>query len=134
MSSTSPSKTRSTWQRQAVADLLARTESFRSAQQIHAALDAEGTRVGLATVYRNLQSLADAGLVDQVRSDDGEVLYRHCDDDKHHHHLVCRECGTTVEIAGDAFETWVNTVSTEHGFTDVSHTVELFGLCGACSV
>ena len=59
---------------------------FLSAQQIHAELEEEGTKVGLATVYRNLQSLAEEDLVDTVRSDDGEALYRLCTNEGHHHH------------------------------------------------
>ena len=52
-------KRRSTWQRSAIVDLLERSQVFLSAQQIHAELEEEGTKVGLATVYRNLQSLAE---------------------------------------------------------------------------
>ena len=98
-------KRRSTWQRSAIVDLLERSQVFLSAQQIHAELEEEGTKVGLATVYRNLQSLAEEDLVDTVRSDDGEALYRLCTNEGHHHHLVCRSCGKAVEIAGSLFET-----------------------------
>ncbi|VEG26535.1 Fur family transcriptional regulator [Actinomyces howellii] len=124
---------RATWQRAAVADILERTEEFRSAQQIHAALDAEGTRVGLATVYRNLTALAEAGDVDQVRNAEGETLYRACERPEHHHHIVCRSCGHTVEVAGGALEAWISSVSAEHGFTSMEHTAEFFGLCASCS-
>ena len=79
-------KRRSTWQRSAIVDLLERSQVFLSAQQIHAELEEEGTKVGLATVYRNLQSLAEEDLVDTVRSDDGEALYRLCTNEGHHHH------------------------------------------------
>lgn len=92
---------RATRQRAAVAGILQRTTEFRSAQQIHAALEAEGTKVGLATVYRNLTALADSGQVDQVRSADGEILYRSCERVGHHHHIVCRGCGHAEEVAGD---------------------------------
>lgn len=125
--------TRATWQKEAVRDLLARTDGFRSAQQLHAALEAEGTKVGLATVYRNLTAMAASGEVDQVRADDGELLYRSCTDTAHHHHLVCRRCGTAVEVSAQALEAWVAAVSAEHGFTQVTHTAEFFGLCRHCS-
>jgi Fur family ferric uptake transcriptional regulator len=52
--------------------------------------------------------------------------------DAHHHHLVCRACGATVEVTGPAVETWAEQVAAEHGFRDVSHTVEVFGTCPAC--
>ena len=127
------SRPRTTRQRAAVADLLARTEEFRSAQQIHAVLESEGTQVGLATVYRNLTALAESGDVDQVRNAEGETLYRRCAAPVHHHHLVCRSCGHTVEVAGGALEAWIAAVSAERGFTAVEHTAELFGLCARCS-
>lgn len=124
---------RATWQRAAVADILERTREFRSAQQIHAALEAEGTRVGLATVYRNLTALTEAGDVDQVRKADGETLYRACEQPEHHHHIVCRSCGHAVEVFGGPLEAWITAVSAEHGFTSMEHTAEFFGLCASCS-
>ena len=102
--SSTTQRPRATRQRAAVADILSRTDEFRSAQQIHAALEAEGTKVGLATVYRNLQTLAETGAVDQVRSAEGEILYRACERQEHHHHIVCRRCGYTVEVAGGELE------------------------------
>ena len=124
---------RATRQRAAVADILSRTDEFRSAQQIHAALEAEGTKVGLATVYRNLQTLAETGAVDPVRSAEGEVLYRACEQPEHHHHIVCRRCGYTVEVAGGELEEWIQRVSAQQGFTQMEHTAEFFGLCASCS-
>ena len=126
-------KRRSTWQRSAIVDLLERSQVFLSAQQIHTELEEEGTKVGLATVYRNLQSLAEEDLVDTVRSDDGEALYRLCANEGHHHHLVCRSCGKAVEIAGSLFENWVHDIASANGFTKVEHVAEFFGLCNDCS-
>ena len=126
-------KRRSTWQRSAIVDLLERSQVFLSAQQIHAELEEEGTKVGLATVYRNLQSLAEEDLVDTVRSDDGEALYRLCTNEGHHHHLVCRSCGKAVEISGSLFENWVHDIASANGFTKVEHVAEFFGLCNDCS-
>ena len=123
---------RATRQRQAVSDLLSERSDFRSAQQIHAELRERGAAIGLATVYRNLALLVSLGEVDTLQREDGESLYRHCSQ-RHHHHLVCRSCGRTVEVAGPAVEAWANAVAAEHGFSDVSHTLELFGTCGPCA-
>lgn len=131
MPNPSQPRQRTTRQRVAVSALLAESGEFRSAQDIHAALRARGASVGLATVYRNLGLMAGLGEVDTLVRDDGETLYRQCSD-VHHHHLVCRQCGRTVEIAGPAVETWANAVAAEHGFTDISHQLELFGLCATC--
>jgi Fur family ferric uptake transcriptional regulator len=124
--------TRNTRQRAEVLALLADTDDFRSAQQLHAALREHGSHVGLTTVYRALQVLADAGEVDTMRSPTSETLYRRCSR-THHHHLVCRDCGTTVEVEGPAVERWADKVAAEHGYTDVSHTLEIFGTCAQCA-
>lgn len=123
---------RSTRQRAAVAQLLERLDEFRSAQDLHDELRRGGEGIGLTTVYRTLQSLADAGEIDVLRTDTGEAIYRRCSR-HHHHHLVCRRCGRTVEVEGPAVERWAERTATDHGFTDVSHTVEVFGTCGTCA-
>jgi Fur family ferric uptake transcriptional regulator len=122
---------RQTKQRTAVAALLGEIDEFRSAQQLYDDLRKRGDSVGLTTVYRALQSLTAAGEVDSITSDDGETVYRKCSD-AHHHHLVCRKCGKTVEITGPTVESWADGVAKENGFTEVSHTMELFGLCAQC--
>ncbi|MGL5817507.1 MAG: Fur family transcriptional regulator [Phycicoccus sp.] len=132
MTSEVRSERRPTRQRAALAGALVGRGEFRSAQEIHAELAAAGTRVGLATVYRNLQAMAADGDVDVIRTADGEAVYRACST-HHHHHIVCRSCGLTVEVTGDAVERWASAVASEHGFADVRHTVEIDGLCARCS-
>ncbi|MET4078629.1 Fur family transcriptional regulator [Janibacter sp. UYMM211] len=123
---------RPTRQRVAVAEALSRSQAFESAQELHTRLSTAGERVGLATVYRALQAMAVDGDVDVVRTDEGESLYRRCSTG-HHHHLVCRECGRAVEVEGPTVERWADRVSAEHGFTQVEHTLEIFGRCADCS-
>ena len=127
-----PSERRPTRQRAAIALALTGSSEFRSAQEIHADLVGSGTRVGLATVYRNLQAMAGDGEVDVIRTTEGEAVYRSCSTN-HHHHVVCRSCGLAVEVTGDAVERWAEAVSAAHGFTAVRHTVEMDGLCADCS-
>lgn len=127
----SPAARRTTRQRTAVRAALEATDEFRSSQEIHDRLRREGDSVGLTTVYRTLQALAEDGEVDVLRRDDGETVYRRCSSG-HHHHLVCRGCGLTVEVAGRAVERWTDRVADQHGFTAVEHTVELSGLCPRC--
>ena len=122
---------RQTRQRSAVLALLDELDGFRTAQDLHALLRERGDAVGLATVYRALQALVDDGLVDVLRSD-GEAAYRRCSP-VHHHHLVCRSCGRTVEVEGPAVESWASRVAAEHGFADVQHQLEVFGTCPACA-
>jgi Fur family transcriptional regulator, ferric uptake regulator len=124
---------RTTRQRTTISDFLAHAGDFRTAQQIHEQLRMTGDGVGLATVYRTLQSMADAGEVDTMRTAEGESAYRRCRTTGHHHHLVCRGCGRTEEIMATAVEAWAATIAAQHGFTDVTHDVELHGLCEICS-
>lgn len=133
MNAVSRERLRPTRQRLAVAAVLAESGDFRTAQEVHEALRAAGENVGLSTVYRALQAMAEHAELDVLRSEDGaEAKYRRCSA-THHHHLVCRACGATVEIEGPAVERWANAVATEHGYSDISHTLELFGTCASCS-
>ncbi|HET9647342.1 MAG TPA: Fur family transcriptional regulator [Microlunatus sp.] len=122
---------RRTRQRAAVDEILHDLSEFRTAQQIHDELRHKGEGIGLTTVYRNLQLMADAGELDVIRTADGEAAYRRCSTG-HHHHLVCRSCGRTVEVTGPAVERWAAAVAERNGFRDVSHELEIFGTCGDC--
>jgi Fur family transcriptional regulator, ferric uptake regulator len=129
------SRQRATKQGAAVRDALATAGGFRSAQDVYARLRAQGGAVGLSTVYRHLQSFVDDGVVDVIHTPDGEATYRYCGapgQGHHHHHLVCRQCGRTEEIEGRAVERWAGEVARAHGYTEVDHTVELFGSCPTC--
>lgn len=125
---------RSTRQRAAIVALLEEVDGFRSAQDLHDELRRRGENIGLTTVYRTLQSLAAADLVDGVRTDTGESVYRRCEAPHHHHHLVCRNCGSAVEVSGRDVETWAAEVAAAHGYSEVNHTIELFGTCTDCQL
>ena len=97
-----------------------------------------GTREGASMRVEDLASLGSsapltsAGAVDTLRTDTGESVYRLCSE-HHHHHLVCRICGFTVEVEEPGVEVWAHRAGRAHGFTEVSHTVELFGVCARCA-
>ncbi|UOQ56935.1 transcriptional repressor [Leucobacter allii] len=123
---------RNTWQREAVRSALAEREGFVSAQELHQALRDGGSTIGLATVYRALGGLADSGEADSLQSPDGENLFRSCETPTHHHHLICRSCGATRELSAAVVEEWTRRVGAEHGFTEIEHVVDLFGICADC--
>ncbi|HZT67564.1 MAG TPA: Fur family transcriptional regulator [Acidimicrobiales bacterium] len=129
----SPRRLPTTRQGAAVLAALRSSGTFRSAQDIHAELRAGGAPVGLATVYRHLQLLAEHGVIDTLQAADGQTVYRHCRSDDHHHHIVCRRCGTSEEIEGPEVERWAESAARRLGYTDITHTVEIFGLCATCS-
>lgn len=126
---------RRTRQRATIAEVMAEIEEFRTAQDIHDLLRHQGHSVGLATVYRNLQAMAEAGEVDVVRLPDGQASYRACGTatHAHHHHLICRSCGRTVEVSLPSIEQFVRGMAAEHGFASIDHELEFFGTCTACA-
>jgi Fur family ferric uptake transcriptional regulator len=124
---------RVTKQRVAVSTALDELDDFVSTQELYRILQNKGVSVSLATAYRILQSLADDGLVDVLRNGEGEAVYRRCAVTGHHHHLLCRNCGKAVEVEAPAVETWAARTAAEHGYTDVAHTVEIFGFCPDCT-
>ena len=127
------SQRRTTRQREAIARALGADDRFRTAQDLHEDLRRAGERVGLTTVYRALQQLADAGEIDALAKPSGEAIYRRCDSPHHHHHLVCRSCGRSEEIPGAEVEEWAKRTAQAHGFTSVTHVAELYGVCRPCA-
>jgi Fur family ferric uptake transcriptional regulator len=124
---------RNTWQRARVREALADASGFVSAQTLYASLRDEDTGIGLATVYRALAGLAAQGEADSLQSPDGENLFRACTSPGHHHHLICRSCGLTIEIAATDVEQWAKRTAAAHGFTEAEHVVDIFGLCESCA-
>jgi Fur family ferric uptake transcriptional regulator len=129
-SNTGPAR-RQTRQKDAVLHALGKSQGFVSAQQLHRQLTQHGSVIGLATVYRTLNTLVADGLADSLVNA-GESLFRDCSKD-HHHHLICNGCGIAVEIEAEQAEAWATKVAKDHGFTQVTHTIDIFGLCKACS-
>ena len=132
-----PGRQRHTRQAAAIEAALADADGFRTAHDLFTAIRSGGERIGLTTVYRYLSFLADTGRADMVLTSDGEAQYRLCGpgsdsaaaDHGHHHHIVCRQCGRSVEVSGPEVEAWADRVAEQAGYTAVSHTVEVFGLC-----
>lgn len=123
---------RNTWQKDAVLHALSEAQGFVSAQQLHQTLKQHGSSIGLATVYRALTSLVENGKADTLLNNEGESLYRDCSLE-HHHHLICRKCGVTVEIEAKQAEAWASRVAKINGFSEVTHTIDIFGICKKCS-
>ena len=135
MSSTSSPRprTRNTWQKRAIDEILDRSPDFLSAQQVHQSVAESGRTVSLATVYRVLQAQVEDGAVDILALDDGQTLFRKCETTGHHHHLVCRNCRSTEEIEAPKVEHWADHVGADFGYTEINHTLEIYGLCPQCS-
>ena len=124
--------TRKTLQREAISRVLRASERFRTAQEIHAQMRLDGEPVGLTTVYRHLQLFVDEGVVHSIQLVDRQTAYRWCGRSVHHHHLVCRNCGASRELVDTEFEERVSRAAEGQGFTDLSHSFEVFGVCPSC--
>jgi len=116
-----------------VREALERAEGFVSAQELHLKLATGERKLGLTTVYRALTELVSQGEADSLTGADGETKYRNCTTE-HHHHLICRKCGQTVEFELPGFEQAAQQLAQANGFEDVSHSIELFGICQKCGV
>jgi Fur family transcriptional regulator, ferric uptake regulator len=122
---------RATRQRRLVLEALAEEPNDATAQRLFEALRARGERIGLATVYRTLGLLSSRGVVDALMHHPGEVCYRLCGDD-HHHHLTCSECHQVVELGDCELEPWLDRLAGAHGFAVTGHAVEVTGICADC--
>jgi Fur family transcriptional regulator, ferric uptake regulator len=122
---------RSTRQRSAVLDALSAEPNDATAQAIHRRLVDAGEPIGLATVYRTLELLSTHGVVDAMSHRRGELCFRLCGN-QHHHHLVCEECHRVVEVGDCDLSEWLEGLAMEHEFVIAGHTVEVTGVCVAC--
>jgi Fur family ferric uptake transcriptional regulator len=133
MTSTEPTPSpRQTRQRAEIRQAAEALATFATAQEIHDQLRHQGSGVGLATVYRTLQSMAASGELDAIRTPDGQTAYRTCSPG-HHHHLICRSCGRTVEVALPSIEKLVGGIAAQHSFTKLDHELEFYGICAECA-
>lgn len=122
---------RPTRQRRSVVEALRERDDAVTAQELHATLRSAGEPIGLATVYRTLTALAEAGFLDTFERE-GEQAFRMCGEE-HHHHLVCEACNRVEEIDAAEVEAWVETVARRRGYTVTAHRADIFGLCGRCT-
>lgn len=133
-----PGRLRNTRQAHAINEILQAQDGFRTANELFAVIRQRGDKIGLTTVYRHLNLLAELGQADVVHTSDGEAQFRLCGTGRdnagaaaadHHHHVVCRVCGKSVEVSAPKVEAWAEQVAAAAGYTEVTHTLEVFGLC-----
>ena len=121
---------RPTHQRMAIIEALGRMERPVTAQGLHDELRGGGAP-GLATVYRTLRALADAGTAETFEAEPGEIAYKLCEV-VHHHHLICERCGQVVSIPSCEVEDWATAVAKRRGFRVTGHRADVYGLCADC--
>ena len=130
-----PRRRRSTAKQQTVLDVLREHENFRSAQQLYLEIRRRRQlQIGLTSVYRILRTLADDRIAETQRAEDGEILYRLSPGAGHRHYLLCRRCGRAVGFTPVDFEERTRRLSRQHQYTDVTHYVDLYGVCPVCRI
>lgn len=119
--------------RRAVVEFLAAQDCCRSAQEIHDGIASAGGGVGVASVYRALDTLVDLRLVQRVDIGDGIARFEPArEGDEHHHHLVCDDCGKVEPFTDETLERALERAAGRLGYAMEQHEVVLHGACDDC--
>jgi len=124
---------KSTRQRDIILDCFLSSEQHLSTEELYLKIKKDNAGIGFATVYRTLKLFAEAGIASEIQLGDGQTRYEHLHAGEHHDHLVCTKCGAIVEFENETIEQLQKDVAKQHGFTIVTHKLELYGTCAACT-
>jgi Fur family ferric uptake transcriptional regulator len=124
---------RKTGARQALAELISRQDGHFTAADLLSDARRRRVRLGRATVFRTLDLLTEIGALERLDLPSGEHAYVACEPERHHHHVVCRKCGKSVEVADSGLQAIVGELGRQSGFVIESHRLELYGLCPECA-
>ena len=119
-------------QRVQILDIFLKTEKHLAINELYDLVRKKNTQIGLATVYRTMELLCDAGLARKLDFGKGGKYYEHKYKHKHHHHLICLECGRIIEITSSKLEQVQRQLAKKHGFTIARDTMKIFGTCKTC--
>ncbi|HUJ18577.1 MAG TPA: transcriptional repressor [Nitrospirota bacterium] len=123
---------KSTSQRDTIFNIFAKARQHLSADELYARVKKSNPGIGYATVYRTLRLLAEAGLAEECRFEDGFSRFEYKDTDTHHDHLICTRCGKIIEFENESIEALQHDVARENRFKVQSHKMEIYGLCAVC--
>jgi Fur family ferric uptake transcriptional regulator len=121
-----------THQREAIATAVFFSDAHPSVGDIERLLRQQKIRAGKATVYRTLELLLNAGLVQEHDFGEGFRRYEPLDAQRHHEHLICLHCGKVVEFSSERIERMKSLIADEHGFRHRHHRLEIYGICREC--
>ena len=117
-----------------IKELLKQAEQHLSAEDIYNAVKKEHPEIGLATVYRTLDLLADLEIIHKIDFGDGRARYElGGGEHHHHHHLICLTCGEVIEFNDDLLDDLEAAIKQQSGFTVVDHQVKFYGICDKCN-
>ncbi len=122
-----------THQKDLILDLFLQTEGHMSVDDLHALVRKRNRRIGVVTVFRTLKSLLACGIAREINLGDGVTRYEHSYLHPHHHHIVCTECGKTIEFISPELERLQDQVVRRYRFHPAQHRLEIYGKCERCS-
>jgi Fur family transcriptional regulator, ferric uptake regulator len=124
---------RLTGPRRAVVDAIQETDRSFTADELLQRLTGNDSGVGRATVFRTLDLLVQHGVLDRLHQPDGCHSYLLCGaSDRHHHHLICSDCGAVVEFEDCSVQPLLDELSLRTNFQINGHWLEVFGQCSMC--
>ncbi|MCL2679478.1 MAG: transcriptional repressor [Dehalococcoidia bacterium] len=124
---------KATPQRLAIAAALEGMEAHFTPRMLHAKLRLKHPEIGLVTVYRTLNLLAEDGLICRMGRSGGACSYASCPP-KHHHHIICVSCSKVVDFEACGLEEMERKLMCETGFIIADHSLEFTGLCRSCQI
>ena len=109
-------------------------EGHRSVEDVYRAVREKNSTIGYTTVYRAMKLLVDSGLARSVDLADGVTRYEPLYNHSHHDHLICTECGASIEFFNAEIEKAQDMASARLGFKVFDHRLQIYGLCKDCRV
>jgi len=118
--------------RELVLETFLEHEGHRSVEDIYRTVKQLDPRIGYTTVYRTMKLLADCGLAREIDLADGITRYEHLFNHEHHDHMICMECGQSIEFYNSEIESVQDAASEQLGFKTLDHKLQIYGVCRDC--
>jgi Fur family ferric uptake transcriptional regulator len=119
-------------QRDTILRTFLETRDHLSTDELHRLVKKKDPKIGFTTVYRTLKLLADCGLASEVVFHDGVARFEHQYNRRSHHHMVCTECGGSVEFFSPEVGQLAQEIGRKHHYSTARHTFQIYGLCEEC--
>ena len=121
-----------TAQRDTILRTFLETREHLSTNELHRLVHEKDARIGFTTVYRTLKLLAECGLASEVAFHDGIARYEHQYNRRSHHHMVCTECGSSVEFFSPEVDHLEQEIGRKYQYQTTRHTFQIYGVCEDC--
>ena len=118
--------------RELILETFLQNEGHRSVEDIYRTVRGIDPHVGYTTVYRTMKLLGDCGLAREIDLADGITRYEHLFNHEHHDHMICMQCGASIEFYDPEIEAVQDEASEQLGFKVLDHKLQIYGLCSSC--